>query len=64
MPTQTITLAGDNSPKKALLGPVSGRLYVMDDEGIAIYATPTTAPTLVAKIKSGIVKPYDFAVLE
>jgi hypothetical protein len=63
-PTQTITLAAEHSPKKALLGAVSGRLYVMDDEGIAIYATPITAPTLVTKLKSGIEKPVDFAVLE
>jgi hypothetical protein len=61
MPTQSITIA---NPTKALIGPLSGRLYVMDDKGIAIYDTPTTAPTLVARITSGIVNPTDFAVLE
>jgi hypothetical protein len=65
LPTQTIGVGpSSNPPKKALLGPVSGRLYVLDNDGISIYATPTTVPTLVTKIKSGMSSPTDFALLE
>lgn len=64
-PTQTITVGGlNNGPKKAVLGPVTGRLYVLDGSGVSIFATPTTSPTLVTKLTMGMSKPYDFAVLE
>lgn len=53
-----------NEPQKAVLGPVTGRLYVLDSEGVAIYASGATAPTFVAKIKTGLDKPHDLVVLE
>jgi len=53
-----------NAPQKAVLGPITGRLYVLDSEGVAIYASATTAPTFVAKITSGLSKPQDVAVIE
>ena len=64
MPTQTISTGSLTNPRKAWIGPVTGRLYVMDDQGIAIYSNPTTSPTFVCKIKNGIKNPRDFIVIE
>ena len=62
--TPTQTIAGLSSPKKALLGPKSGRLYVLENNGISIFDTPTTAPTLAVKLTGGVVAPRDMALLE
>ena len=53
-----------SSPTKAVLAPVSNRLYVLDSEGVAIYANATSAPTFVAKIKTGLSHPEDLVVIE
>jgi len=53
-----------SSPIKAVLAPVSNRLYVLDSEGVAIYANATSTPTFVAKIKSGLSHPEDLVVIE
>lgn len=61
-PTQTI--GGLSSPTKALLGSKSGRLYVLESDGVSIFDDPTTAPTLAAKLTAGVAGPRDLAVLE
>lgn len=42
----------------------TNRLYVLDAQGVAIYASATTGPTFAAKIKTGLSKPQDLVVLE
>jgi hypothetical protein len=64
MPTQTITTGNLQNPRRAFFGPVTGRLYVLDDKGVAIYSNPTTSPALVAKIVTGMKNPRDFVVIE
>jgi hypothetical protein len=53
-----------NQPQKVVYGYVTNRLYVLDADGVAIYANATTTPTFVAKVTSGISKPHDLVVLE
>jgi hypothetical protein len=62
-PSFTIT-GGLSHAKKSAIGKITGRLYVLDDAGVAIFDHPTTAPSLVTKIQTGVSSPQDFAVLE
>ena len=61
-PSQTLT--GLSSPRKAILGPTSGRLYVLESDGVSIFDSPTTAPVLAVKLSNGVASTRDMALLE
>jgi hypothetical protein len=49
--------------KKAVLG-ADGTLYVLDTNGVSIFANALTAATFKAEITSSITSPLDLLLLE
>jgi hypothetical protein len=59
----TITHASLHLPKRIALD-ANDRLYVVDDDGVVVFANTGSAPAFVAELKTGLGRPADLALVE
>ncbi len=62
-PDAVLTSPALSAPTRVLFG-ASGRLYVLDDDGVLIFQPGLVGWAFVAEIKTGLTAPRDLALVE